>query len=264
MNKDNIRLLMRHLPAGYEDASKETRAMMWPGKVIKTPADLMWLMLTHVSQGQSLANMSALAAAGGIGPLSDVGLMKRLANCGAWFKWNLERMAPASVADYLKPKGLENHRVLAVDASDVNSGVSKFSKSWHLHYALDVFTLSSHEFKITDDKTGETLANFTAQKGDLFLGDRIYATKKGISHCLKNEADFILRLRSDAFGMCSADGKRIDLPRLIKAAATNEAVDIPVCVELGGHGLGMKPLRVCVIKKIERGHREGPSPDRPP
>jgi hypothetical protein len=48
---------------------------------------------------------------------------------GGWFKWILSRLIAASVAEYLKPKGLENYRVLAVDASDVNSGVSRFSKS---------------------------------------------------------------------------------------------------------------------------------------
>jgi hypothetical protein len=30
------------------------------GKVIREASDLMWLMLTHLSQGQSLANMSVL------------------------------------------------------------------------------------------------------------------------------------------------------------------------------------------------------------
>ena len=35
---------MQHLPAGYEAASKETKAMARTGKVIKQPADLMWLL----------------------------------------------------------------------------------------------------------------------------------------------------------------------------------------------------------------------------
>jgi hypothetical protein len=30
MNEDNIRLLMKHLPEGYEAASKETRALKKP------------------------------------------------------------------------------------------------------------------------------------------------------------------------------------------------------------------------------------------
>ncbi|MCL2284489.1 MAG: hypothetical protein FWC26_14330 [Fibromonadales bacterium] len=43
----------------------------------------------------------------------------------------------------------EPSAILAADTSIVNSGVSKFSKSWRLHFALDVFTLACHEFKTT-------------------------------------------------------------------------------------------------------------------
>ena len=252
MNEDNIRQLMKNLPAGYEAASKETWAMRRTGKVISNPADLMWLMLTHLSQGQTLINMSALSEAAGIGQLSDVAFMNRLINCNKWFKWILQQLSPTSVADYLKPKGLGNYRVLAVDASDVNSGVSKFSKSWHLHFALEIFTLTSHEFRITDNKTGETLVNFTAAKGDLFLADRVYVSKKGISHCLSNGADFILRLRSDAFLMYLDNGEKADLLKLLSEAGTNEALDIPVSVDLSNYGLGMKKMRVCALKKSEQ------------
>jgi hypothetical protein len=251
MSTDNIRLLMKYLPADYEAASKSTGAMRRTGRVIDSPSDLMWLILTHLSQGQTLVNMSALSKASGLGQLSDVAFMKRLVNCGEWFKWILQQLSPASVADYLKPKGLCNYRVLAVDASDVNSGVSRFSKSWHLHFALEIFTLTSHEFKITDNKTGETLVNFTATKGDLFLADRVYVSKKGISHCLSHEADFILRLRSDAFLMYLDNGERADLLKLLSEVETNEAVDIPVYVDLSDYGLGMKKMRVCALRKSE-------------
>jgi hypothetical protein len=249
MRNDNIRQIMRLLPAGYESACKETGAMRRAGKVIDSPSDLMWLMLTHLSQGQTLVNMSALSEASGLGKLSDVAFMKRLINCEKWFKWILGELGPASVADYLKPKGLGGYRVLAVDASVVNSGVSKFSKSWRLHFALDIFSLASHEFKITDGKTGETLANFAAAKGDLFLGDRIYASMKGMSHCLASEADFILRLRFDSFPLRLEGGGKTNLLGQLASAKANEAIDIPVEVDLSGYGLGERAMRVCALRK---------------
>jgi hypothetical protein len=43
MNEDNIRQLMKHLPEGYEAASKETGAMMRTGRVIREASDLMLL-----------------------------------------------------------------------------------------------------------------------------------------------------------------------------------------------------------------------------
>jgi len=249
MTPDNIRLLMEHLPCGYEAASKDTGAMMRTGKVIQEPCDLMWLMLTHLSQGQTLANMSALSEASGLGKLSDVAFMKRLINSNDWFKWILERLSSSSVADYLKPRGLSDYRILAVDASDVNSGVSQFSKQWHLHFALDIFSLTSHEFKITDEKTGETFRNFTVTKGDLFLADRAYGSKSGISHCLINEADFIVRIRYDAFSMYCDSGKKVDLLNILKRAKKNKAIDIAIFVDLSDYGLGMRKMRVCALKK---------------
>jgi hypothetical protein len=209
----------------------------------------MWLALTHLSQGLTLVNMSALSEASGLGRLSDVAFMKRLINCKQWFKWVLENLSPSCVAACLKPKGFAGYRLLAVDASIVKSGVSKFSKSWRLHFALDIFSLSSREFKITDEKCGETLANFTASKGDLFLADRAYATKNGISHCLLNGADFILRLRLGAFSVYDEHGKKIDLLRRLGKAKVNRAADIPVAVDLGKHGLGMQKMRVCALRK---------------
>ncbi len=38
MRQDNIRLLMKHLPAGYEAASKETGAMRRSGRVLRNPS----------------------------------------------------------------------------------------------------------------------------------------------------------------------------------------------------------------------------------
>jgi hypothetical protein len=251
MTEDNIRQLMKHLPEGYEAASKETGAMRRMGRVIRKAPDLMWLMLTHLSQGQSLANMSILAKASGLGSLSNVAIMKRLIHCGKWFKWILSRLTPSSVADYLKPKGLKNYRVLAADGTEVSSGVSRFSKFWHLHFVLEVFTLTSHEIKITDDKTGETFANFTMVPGDLFLADRAYGSKKGLSHCLAHGADFIVRLRSGAFAMFLGNGEKVDLLKLLAAAKTGEAVEIPVFVDLSEYGLGLREMRVCALKKSE-------------
>jgi hypothetical protein len=87
------------------------------------------------------------------------------------------------------------------------------------------------------------------RKGDWFLADRAYASKKGISHCISHEADFILRLRFDAFAMFSGNGERVDLPKLLAAAKANEAVDLPVTVDLSDYGLGLRQMRVCALKK---------------
>jgi hypothetical protein len=83
----------------------------------------------------------------------------------------------------------------------------------------------------------------------LFLGDRTYASKTGMSHCFASGADFILRLRFGAFLMHSDGGARVDLLKRLASAKANEAMDIPVTVDLSGCGLGMRKVRVCALRK---------------
>jgi hypothetical protein len=242
--ENNVQQLMKLLPEGYEEASRETGAMRRNRGVVRKPSDLIRLALTHLIQKSSLVQMSALSELMGIGKLSDVAFMKRFANCCGWFKWMLAQLAPSGIAEYLKPKGLEGYRMLAVDASDVVAA----KQVYRLHFALDIFSLASHEFKLTAEKTGESLTNFTVALGDLFLGDRIYGTKRGIAHCLSGGADFILRLRHKAFTILDKTGQKLNLLETIRSATDDVPVDMPVQVDLESEG-GIVPLRICALRK---------------
>jgi hypothetical protein len=233
--ENNVKQLMRLLPEGYEDASHETGAMRRASGVVREPSDLMQLAITHLIQKSSLVQMAAL---------SDVAFMKRFANCCDWFKWILARLAPAGIADYLKPRGFDGYRIIAVDASDVYAA----GQTYRLHFALNIFSLASREYRVTGEKTGESLTNFTVNRGDLFVGDRAYGTKRGMAHCLSGGADFILRLRHKAFAVTDETGQKIDLLEKIRSAATDVPVDIPVHVTFENEG-GAVPLRVCALRK---------------
>lgn len=242
--EDNVKQLMRLLPEGYEKASRETGAMRRASGVVREPSDLMKLALTHLIQKSSLVQMAALSEVMGIGKISDVAFMKRFANCCEWFKWILAKLEPSGIADYLKPKGLDGYRIIAVDASDVRAA----GQIYRLHFALDIFSLASHEYKVTEEKTGESLTNFTVNHGDLFVGDRAYGTKRGMAHCLSGGADFILRLRHKAFAMLDDTGKKVDLIDAIRSATVDVPADIPVRVNLDNES-GAFPLRVCALRK---------------
>jgi hypothetical protein len=120
-----------------------------------------------------------------------------------------------------------------------------------LHYALDIFRLASREHKITGDTAGETLANYSVSPGDLFVGDRVYTSKNGMAHCLNGGADVLLRMRCNAFNLYAADATRLDLAQKLKAVCANRPVEIPVFVDLSRHGLGMRRMRVCAVRKSE-------------
>lgn len=244
--KGNISILMRDLPEGYLVAARTTKAMKSEGGKIKFACDLMWVMLSHLVHDNSLLDTAATTSAVGIAQISDVAVMKRLQGCNAWFKWNLDRLAPTLVASYLKPAGFEDYRVLALDASNVVSG-GKTKHTFRLHYAIDLFTMTSHEWKVTDNRTGESLVNFKAEPGDLFLADRGYGSRRGLSHLSANDAAFVVRLRHNAFPMYSPDGGAFSLLDAVRTIPKGETADIPVLVDLDG-GLGRRRLRVVAAR----------------
>ena len=91
-----------------------------------------------------------------------------------------------------------HNQALAVAASDIVEK-SAVKRLWHLHYAVDLFSLTCSQFKITEQFTGESLKNFTFGKGCLVIVDRTYGTRKSIEHCLSAGADFIIQIKNKAF-----------------------------------------------------------------
>lgn len=111
---------------------------------------------------------------------------------------------------YKKPNWLAPYQVLAVDASDIVEK-SAVKRLWHLHYAVDLFSLTCSQFLITEQSTGESLKNFTFCKGCLVIADRAYGTIKSMEHCLDAGADFIIRIKNKAFNLYDKDGQKIGL-----------------------------------------------------
>lgn len=241
----NIEKIMEMLPEGYEQACYETKAIE-RNREIKNPAELMKLCIIYLSQKCSLIEISEIARLMGIGKLSDVAFMKRFAKCGEWFKWILENISPAKIMSYQKPTNMEKYTFVALDASDVcEKGATK--RVWRLHYAIDIFTMTSLEYKITSGKTGESLTNFTIKPEYLVLGDRAYATKTGIEHCLENGGNFICRIRNKAFKLYDKNKAEINLLEQLASATEKEALDIEVYMENAKKNL--IKLRICAIKK---------------
>ena len=142
-----------------------------------------------------MIDVSQFALMSGIGKISDVGFMKRFVKCKDWIIWLTHHILSNLVIQYKESEWLKPYQVLAVDASDlVEKGAVK--KLWHLHYALDIFSLTCCQSKITQQSTGESLKNFKRTKGCLVIADRAYGTIKSIEHCIKAGGDFIIRIKN--------------------------------------------------------------------
>ena len=245
----NIEHLIKEMPVGYEAACFSEKAIERK-RNIKHPNVLMKLCLLHLLNGCSLAEVSAIASIEKLGEVSNVAFMKRFEKCNGWFKWIISQLVASDNVLYQKPEWLKDYRVIAVDASDVREkGCS--GRLYRLHFALDLFKMEGLQYKITTNKTGETLRNFEVNKGDLFIADRAYISINGIEHCLNKEGNFIIRLRKNSFKLYDSSdkmGEEIDLLSLLKRLGDNEEV-LDLNVYANGSNGERIPLRVCAKRK---------------
>lgn len=242
----NIIELIELLPKEYEKACYETKAITRK-RTIKTPKDLLVLVLYYLF-GNSLIEVSQFALMHNIGKISDVAFMERLVKSKEWIKWLIEKIMPNEIINYKKPKELDKYRVIAVDASDIREN-GAVKRLWHLHYAVDLFTLNCCQFKITEQSTGETLKNFEITNRDLIMSDRAYASLSGIEYCLKQGRNFILRIRNKAFTLYNENKEKIILINWLKSIK-NKAGEITVYFKDSENNY--RPLRICAAKKAKK------------
>ena len=81
-------LLLEMLPEGWEAKAKAKElGAMQRARVVRTPGELLRLILLYLTEGKSLAGTVALAGLSGIAEISKVALFKRLRNSKDWLKW---------------------------------------------------------------------------------------------------------------------------------------------------------------------------------
>jgi len=244
---ENIEKLLEMLPVGYEKAASEMGELKRVREV-KTAYDLLMLVFLYVAHGLSHLEISVTAKMKGIAQISDVGFMKRFAKCGKLIEWLLDNLNPQATADYSKPVKFERFDIKALDASVVISG-GKQRIAHRLHFSIDIFQLKSDQYKITSQKTGESLTNFDVKETDLFLGDRAYGTKTSMEHCLKGKGNFIFRIRRNAFDIYDRNSSKIDLIEKLKKLKKNKTLRLR-CGFLDSGGT-LIPIRICAMHKPE-------------
>jgi hypothetical protein len=237
--------LLKELPEGYEGACYDEKAIQRK-RGIENPCDLMLLSMFHLFTGCSLVEISTIAELTKLGKVSDVAFMKRFEGCNNWFKWIINKLLMCGGIEYQKAEWLSDYRVLANDASDVVEK-GRSGRVYRLHYALDLFKMQCAEFRITDEKVGESLRNFNIQQNDLIVADRIYSTFVGMRHCIENGANFVMRLRNNSFNMYDSDDQKVELLEHLKRLDEGKSLDMSVHVKM--NGTESTPIRICAIKK---------------
>ena len=244
---ESIARLMMELPKNYEDECYEQGAIT-RARGVANPANLMMLAMFHLHNGCSLMEISEVARITKLGNMSDVAFMKRFAKCGDWFSAINTSIISGALTDYQKPAWLNNLSVVAVDASVVKA-IGRNGKTYRLHYAFDIFTMSRIEHKITSSDTGESLCNFTPKPNQLILADRAYANIKSIEICNKAQASYIIRLSKSSFTICDENGQKLNILPLLLELNTQECMDINAFAT--NHKGDKAPIRICAKRKTK-------------
>jgi len=243
--KKRFKQLLKILPDGWEAKAKELGALQ-RAREIKTAEELLWLILLYLTEGKSMAGTSAITNLSGEAAMSKVAVFKRIQKSGKWLQWmckNIYRRAGLLIE---KPRWLTGKNVLLIDGSeDAKHGRDR--QYFMLHYSMDLFTLEAREFSITDEKTGEKLANFKKLgKDDIVMADRMYGTPPGIVHLRERGAGYVIRLRARAFSIYDEKGQKIDLMKGFSGLLAGRYGDITGWCDIKGRRV---PLRVCAVRK---------------
>lgn len=217
---ENWDVLQRFLPDGWEEQARLCGAMR-RARYIKSPETVLRILLLHLANGCSLAETAARAQASGLGAISSVGVFKRLRVAGPWLRWLAQQERGAAAM----PLGAVGRRVRAVDATTICEPGST-GGDWRVHYAVNLADLQCDFFQLTElRQSGETFRRVPVNKGDILLGDRVYAAPPGVAHVFEGGGDVIVRLNRMALPLFDSGHRRIDLAgrmRTLKGYAPGE------------------------------------------
>jgi IS4 transposase len=136
-------------------------------------------------------------------------------------------------------------RVRLVDGSSVCEPGATGS-TWRLHYALNLKTLSCDEVHVTEASEGESLTRFSIQRGDVVMGDRGYANRRGLRHVVQHKADVILRMSWTNLPLQDRRGQPLALLPLLRKMTIGQAADWSAWAK---DEKGVIAVRVCAYKK---------------
>jgi hypothetical protein len=242
--EDDWDVLASFFPDGWKEKAKELGALLRCRKFLDAES-LLRTLLIHLAEGCSLRETAVRAKKGDIVSISDVALLKRLKASGEWFRWMASQVMntwmPKQPSAFFG-KGL-NIRI--VDGSTIQEPGATGS-TWRIHYSIQMPSLQCDEVLITSPKIGETLKRFTVHPGDLFLGDRGFAHRAGISHVVGGGGDVILRLNLTNVPLIKKNGRPFPLLSRLRTLTGVKLGNWDVWVS---HEGSLIPGRICALKK---------------
>jgi len=246
-NKIGIEEIKKILPDEWESKARELGAMV-RSRVIKCATNLLVLILLYVTSGKSIGGTSSILKSSEKIKMNKNAVYERLLKSESWVKWLSRNISVNAGLISERPEWLQYKRVLAVDTMKEES-VDLERTGWNLRYTMDIFSLEATEIKLTDEQTGEKLSNFEEIGwNDIIVGDRMYGTLKSIEYAESKGADYVFRLKTDAFNLYDESGKLVDMKKKIRRMRESAYKQFHLYYKSHGE---LKPLHICIYRKNE-------------
>ncbi len=150
---------------------------------------LLRLVLAYALCDWSLRTTAAAAERMGMGPLTDVAVLKRLRRCGPW----LAVVTGQLLRQRATVGGLPALRLRLADATTVSRPGSE-GADWRLHACYDAGRGCFDEFVLTDVSGGESVRRYPLRPGDVLVADRGYAHPEPLAAVAAGQTHFVVRL----------------------------------------------------------------------
>lgn len=232
MSDDGWQVVLGRLPEGLDlAASAQAHGAFQRARAVADAASLLRLALIYGASALSLRGTAAWAEASGLARLSDVALLGRLRVAGGWLEAIVEALLNAAAAS--GGSGAAGRRVRLIDATSFK-GPGPKGAVWRVHADYDLRRGRFIGFKLSDKHGAESLERFAAARGDIFIGDRIYARAHALAHVVGGDADYIVRRGLTSCRLLRPDGRALDIKATLARVKPKRTLDLPVLVPVPG------------------------------
>jgi hypothetical protein len=210
---------------------------------VKSPEDLLRLILAYAPGGRSLRVTAAEAAARGIADVSDVALLDRFRLCPDW----QSALCEGLLARPAPPGGNEfAQSVRLIDGSRIE-GPGK--TCWRLHLCWDAGRQRIADFVLTPMDQGEKLDRVMLRPGEIYLADRGYPQPAALRKARNAGADVLVRLTWNSLRLLDGAKQPLDWLELFAQAAHTGKLGMPVTVHKPRGRSKPLPLRLVILPK---------------
>jgi len=213
-------------------------------RAIRSPADVLQMILIWAVAERSLRETAMLAAEAGLADVSNVALFKRFGKAGRWLTSLLiERIAHRPMTE-----GTVGPRIRVIDATAI-SRPGHQGTDVRVHLSMQLGTNRSDSIELTDGRGAESLERFTFKAGEILLADSAYAHRDPLAHVAASGAFFVVR-PPWSFPLENRDGTKFDRFEMLRRLP--EATPREFAVQFRGDDGQPTACRLIAIRRTEQ------------